>query len=205
MRFPRLFAACVLCPALLLGQSSAPTPTPQTTAPSTDDLYSMGKQLFDQLAPPEVKEQYEFPSKTQWDESAKRLQGALEGDDLRVLAAYAPEARSALNALRAFPDYSDYADWLATRLDEIEGAGQVSTPTPSPRSNLPTRSVSGIPHYELWLARVRTHESPARAAELMPRLRAAFVAERVPAELAWLAEAESSLNPAARSPVGARG
>jgi membrane-bound lytic murein transglycosylase D len=40
---------------------------------------------------------------------------------------------------------------------------------------------------------------------LMPRLRAAFVAEGVPPELAWIAEAESSLNPSARSPVGAKG
>jgi len=39
----------------------------------------------------------------------------------------------------------------------------------------------------------------------MPRLRAAFTAEGVPPELAWLAEAESSLNPDARSPVGAKG
>ncbi|PHX70754.1 MAG: hypothetical protein CK548_08065 [Opitutia bacterium] len=39
----------------------------------------------------------------------------------------------------------------------------------------------------------------------MPRLRAAFVAEGVPPELAWLAEAESSLNPSARSLVGAKG
>jgi membrane-bound lytic murein transglycosylase D len=39
----------------------------------------------------------------------------------------------------------------------------------------------------------------------MPRLRAAFTAEGVPPELAWLAEAESSLNPSARSPVGAKG
>jgi membrane-bound lytic murein transglycosylase D len=31
------------------------------------------------------------------------------------------------------------------------------------------------------------------------------VAEGVPPELAWLAEAESSLNPQARSPVGAKG
>lgn len=39
----------------------------------------------------------------------------------------------------------------------------------------------------------------------MPRLRAAFTAEGMPPELAWLAEAESSLNPTARSPVGAKG
>jgi membrane-bound lytic murein transglycosylase D len=39
----------------------------------------------------------------------------------------------------------------------------------------------------------------------MPRLRRDFAAEGVPPEIAWLAEAESSLNPSARSPSGARG
>ena len=39
----------------------------------------------------------------------------------------------------------------------------------------------------------------------MPKLRAAFVAEGLPGELAWIAEAESTLNPAARSPAGAKG
>jgi membrane-bound lytic murein transglycosylase D len=39
----------------------------------------------------------------------------------------------------------------------------------------------------------------------MPRLRAVFATEGVPPELAWIAEAESSLNPSARSPAGAKG
>jgi membrane-bound lytic murein transglycosylase D len=39
----------------------------------------------------------------------------------------------------------------------------------------------------------------------MPKLKAAFIAEGIPPELAWLAEAESSLNPSARSPTGAKG
>jgi membrane-bound lytic murein transglycosylase D len=46
---------------------------------------------------------------------------------------------------------------------------------------------------------------PANAAGLMPKLRAAFAAEGVPPELVWIAEAESSFNPSARSPVGAKG
>jgi hypothetical protein len=108
-----------------------PTPPPAAAAPSADDLYALGQQLFDQLAPPEIKAQYEFPSKTQWDDFAARLQRALEGDDLRALAAYAPEGRAALTALRAFPDYSDYADWLAARLDEIEAAEQLAAPPQS--------------------------------------------------------------------------
>ena len=62
-----------------------------------------------------------------------------------------------------------------------------------------------MPHYDLFLARARSSTAPARAAALLPRLRAAFMAEGMPAELVWLAEAESIFNPAARSPAGARG
>src|ERR1043165_6222904 len=70
---------------------------------------------------------------------------------------------------------------------------------------MPLAAGDPVPHYQLWLARVRGRPLPPRAAELMPRLRAAFDAEGVPPELAWLAEAESSMNPGARSPVGAKG
>jgi membrane-bound lytic murein transglycosylase D len=55
------------------------------------------------------------------------------------------------------------------------------------------------------LERVKSRPVPARARELMPRVQAVFRAEGVPPELAWLAEAESSFNPSARSPAGARG
>ena len=37
----------------------------------------------------EIKAEYEFPSKPQWDEFAVRLQKALECDDLAALAAFA--------------------------------------------------------------------------------------------------------------------
>ena len=217
---------------------AAPAPaSAQPAAPTTAELLQLGQQLFDQLAPPEIKAQYEFPSKQQWDEFAARLQKALEGDDLSALADYAPQARAALPALRLFPDYADYADWLTARLDELEAAEQIVAPKPtalppkpkpqaapspprpqtssSPIENRVTeRSDSSaskienfptIPHYDLFLARARTTPAPGRAAALLPALRAAFIAEGVPPELVWLAEAESTFNPSARSPVGARG
>ena len=62
-----------------------------------------------------------------------------------------------------------------------------------------------MPNYELWLQRMKERPLPERANQLMPRLRAIFNAEGVPAELAWIAETESTFNPAARSPVGAKG
>ena len=204
----RSVRGCLPGAVLLLACSSralaaaTPTPTPVPEA-DADVLYQLGQQLFDDYAPPEVREQYSFPSKQQWDAFAGRLQKVLDGNSLDDLAAFEPQARAALAALRTLPDYGDYADWLALRLDEIDGARQAVAlrPTPGPT---PTR-VQAIPLYDLWLARERARPPPPRAGELMPRLRAAFAAEGVPPELAWLAEAESSLNPSARSPAGASG
>ncbi len=217
--------------------SSAP-PAPPAKPPSdadTDALFQAGKQLFNDYAPPEVKAQYDFPTKQQWDAFAVRLQRALEGDSLEDLADYAPQARALLTTLRTLGVDDDLADWLEQRLDEVEAAQQIRTlppptpltptpppvvgprPTPTPAAPAPPpprapgpRALSpapegSIPHYDLWLGRVRNRPVPARAAELMPGLRSAFAAEGVPASLAWIAEAESSLNPTARSPSGAKG
>lgn len=202
MKHPAKLLLVFLFVVSLAAQSPAPKTAP--VDPTADEIFQLGKQLFDQLATPEIKAQYEFPSKEQWDAFAVRLQRALEGGSLDSLAAYEAEARAALGGLRLLPGYEDYADWLEQRLDEIQGAQQAVAPLP-PGVKPPLRVVPLLPHYDLWLARVRTRPVPANAATLMPRLRAAFVAEGVPAELAWLAEAESSLNPGARSPVGAKG
>ncbi|MEO5959023.1 MAG: lytic transglycosylase domain-containing protein, partial [Opitutaceae bacterium] len=82
---------------------------------------------------------------------------------------------------------------------------QPPTPRPQQPPPPPPSEKLRVPHYDVWVARVRDRPLPARAAALMPRLRAAFAAEGIPPELAWLAEAESSLNPNARSPAGAKG
>jgi membrane-bound lytic murein transglycosylase D len=176
---------------------------------SPDQLYETGKALFDQYAPPEIKEQYEFPSKEQWDEFAVKLQRALESNSFEELAEYEPQARAALAALRALPGYEDYADWLEERLDLIQAAklaGQQPPPKPAPPPPGPGRPTAPpLPYYELWLQRLRGRPVPPPAAALLPMLRAAFAAEGVPAELVWLAEVESTFNPNARSPAGAKG
>lgn len=184
---------------------------------SPDELYEQGKALFDAFAPPEVKEQYEFPTREQWDTFVAKLQHALESDDLRELAVYEPEARAALATLRSIPGTEDYADWLEERIDYIEAAKQATQPgaapavveAPTPKPGLPapppTPPAAIVPYYDLWLSRVSARPKPERADTLMPVLREAFAAEGVPPEIAWLAEAESTLNPAARSPAGAKG
>jgi membrane-bound lytic murein transglycosylase D len=187
--------------------AAQPAP-PGTVGPETDQLFTVGRQLFEIFAPAEIKAQYDFPTKERWDALVAKFQRALEGDSLADLADCAREGRQALDALRLVPGYDDLADWLAQRIDSFEGARQSlpsAQPPPKPPGPPPPAVYQPVPHYQLWLARVQSRPMPARAAALMPRLRAAFVAEGVPPELAWIAEAESSLNPAARSPVGAKG
>lgn len=188
---------------------------PGATAPAeADEWFRLGRELFEQVAPPEVKARFEFPSPEQWNVFAGRLQRAFAGDSLAELGALAGETRSTLTVLRSLPGYEDLGDWLEQRLDEIEGAeaAQATAPPTLPGPVPPLRpgapravTVQPVPHYNLWLARVRGRPLPGRARELMPQLRAAFAAEGIPPELAWIAEAESSFNPAARSPVGAKG
>lgn len=57
----------------------------------------------------------------------------------------------------------------------------------------------------LWKRRLGNRPPPTGANMLMPRAKAVFREEGVPEELAWIAEVESSVDPEARSPVGAVG
>ncbi|MBL9201055.1 MAG: lytic transglycosylase domain-containing protein [Opitutaceae bacterium] len=203
--FPPVQKICSIALALALAHSlGAAQPAPLEPS-DTDALFETGRRLFELFAPPEIKAQYDFPTKERWDALVAKFKRALEGDSVEELADCAREGRQALEALRLVPGYEDLADWLEQRIDSFEGAKQTLAPKPPAPPVPPPQVYEPVPHYHLWLARVQSRPAPARAAALMPRLRAAFASEGVPPELAWLAEAESSFNPAARSPVGAKG
>lgn len=216
----------LLAPLLAAVTAFADTPAPAKASTPDDDLFAQGKALFDAYAPPEIKEQFEFPTRTKWDEFVARLEKTRQTGSLADLGAYEPETKAALAALRVLPDYQDYADWLAERIDEIEAAKEATNPTPPPvviptppnpppvtpsptptppPPPPPTPAGPKVPLYDLWVGRMRDRPRPVRADEFLPELKKAFAAEGVPVELAWLAETESMFNPRARSPAGARG
>jgi len=226
LRFkPAVLQALAVATALQQPPASADALAAAAGELDADQLYELGRTLFEALAPEAIKEHFEFPSREQWDAFAARFQAALEGERLEDLAAFEPEARAALAALRALPGYEDYADWLEERIDYVEAAKEAvaqaapaptpgpapgpaprPSPTPPPPKPAPAvRPAPAIPHYDLWLARLQSRPVPPRAQELLPVVRRAFAAGGVPADLVWLAEAESTFNPAARSPAGARG
>ena len=75
---------------LAAGTAFAETPAP-APAMSADDLFAQGKALFDTYAPPEIKEQFEFPTREKWDEFFVRLEKTRQAGSLAELAAYEPE------------------------------------------------------------------------------------------------------------------
>ena len=77
-------------------------------------------------------------------------------------------------------------------------------PVPPP-ANVEKARNRYVENKQVWLRKLANRPAPARAAALLPDVKRAFSAEGIPPQLVWQAEAESSFNPAARSPVGAAG
>ncbi len=188
-------------------------------------LYDFGRQLFDDYAPDRIKEQYDFISREDWNALIMQFQKKLESGSLEEIASLAPKAKRTLDALRAQPEMAEYTDWFAERLELIQSARDAVAPPPvltpaplppnpfalpplAPRSQPffqtpPTHDA--IPYYALCFKRVSNRRKPQSADTLAPVLKIIFAAESVPVELVWVAEVESSFNPFAKSPAGARG
>lgn len=187
---------------------AVPTPTAEQVA----ELHAVAESLWDVLVPESIKAEYELLGPDELLAFFTRLETAGMQENLQVFAAFAPETRAAIAALQALPDYADYADWLRGQLADMEAAQEALTlprlPLDGPvipKDPLPPKIVESVPLYDLWVGRMAQRPRPARADEYLPVVRAAFAAEGVPEALVWLAETESSFNPRARSPVGARG
>lgn len=164
-----------------------------------------------------------------WEDVGRRVDDALDAQSWEDLAILRPYAERALAYFDSQETGAALADWLRQRLDYLLVAETyvrtpatrppvVSTPSvPSPppsgapppvaTTNTPSTGVHRVSvqtDLETWRPRVSATPPPA-ARKLVPRLKAAFRAEGVPPELIWLAEVESTMNPRARSPVGAVG
>lgn len=179
--------------------------SPAAEAPSIDDVLEAGQALWDAYAPDSLKEQYEFPSRESVEEFLAALQQALSEGNFEQLAAYHVDARRALALLGTFEGGDELAAWLEPRLDLLGAAEMTLAPRAPERgraAEAPPASPLARPY---WDRVVVARQVPAQAGVLVPRLKKIFEAEGIPPEWVWIAEVESSLNPKARSPVGARG
>lgn len=188
----------VVAPTDQTPSANAPEATPEDVAA----LHAVAQSLWDQFMPESVKEEYELISREDLQALLIGVKDAGRQSDLAAFADHAPETRAAINGILALPGFNDYAGWLRNQLEDMETARVAVAPTPLVT---PPPAHPGVPLYDLWLQRIAKRPRPARADEFLPDIRAAFLAEGIPEELVWLAETESSFDPRARSPVGARG
>ena len=197
-----------------------------------DRIYGVGVQLFEEHAPDEWRGQVALPGPEEWRTFWRQMEQALQSYELIDLAWIRPEAEAALAFLQVVPVTEPYASWLLQRMDYLDMAHQVlrshmdkpdpirpASPPPQERSLKPPaprppvrvtpeenrRMQSTARSTVNWERKLSGRAAPARAAALVPGLKAIFDDEGVPPELIWLAEVESSFNPSARSPVGATG
>lgn len=138
------------------------------------------------------------------------LQQRLQGEYILDLAALRETAETLLPLLEAYPESQPYAAWLKPRLDYLQVADDFRTllPPPKVKPGQPSPPIPNPPpqqEREIWITKVASRPWPAAAKELVPQLKPVFSAQKIPAELVWLAEVESAFDARARSPAGAAG
>jgi len=139
-----------------------------------------------------------------------QFQKQFHGEYVLDLAGLKDLARAVLPLLEQYEETFPYALWLKTRLDYLEVADQFRLIIPAPKAE-PGRTPPPIPNpspqkeREIWITKLKERSYPPSARPYVGQLKSVFVSERVPPELVWIAEVESSFDPRARSPAGAAG
>jgi membrane-bound lytic murein transglycosylase D len=206
-----LLAACVV-----------PAPAQDEEPADWQDYLSQGIEWLEETDISDL----EWPSAQDWTAFWQAVESALHADSIEELAWMLPEVEAAEEILGRFPETRPLAGWLKARHDYFEMAGQQArqqqipprpkpppkaaapqkvVPPPRPPAVVKARPARPLGDVEAWKKKIAGRPPPAGAGKLMPGLKRIFREEGVPPELAWLAEVESTLDPAARSPVGAVG
>jgi membrane-bound lytic murein transglycosylase D len=137
------------------------------------------------------------------------MEKELANTNVVELARFKETARQALPLLQRYEETQPYAAWLQSRLDYLEAADDLKqeikrSATPKSGSALGPKGSQAM-QKEIWEKRLKQRPPPPLAKTYVPKLKQIFTAEKLPAELVWVAEVESSFDPKARSPAGAVG
>jgi peptidoglycan lytic transglycosylase D len=138
------------------------------------------------------------------------IQKEFQGSYVIDLAQLRVAARTIQPILEQHEETKPYALWLNTRTDYLDTAEELRLLIPPPKTE-PGKSPPPLPNpsaqqeREIWIKKVSERPWPKEAKPYVTRLKPIFVEEKLPPELVWIAEVESSFDPRARSPVGAAG
>jgi membrane-bound lytic murein transglycosylase D len=138
------------------------------------------------------------------------LQKRSHGEYVVDLAALNDTARAVLPLLEGYEETQPYAAWLKSQLDYLDVADQFRRVTPPPKAEpgqppKPVLNPAPTAERAMWDKQLANRPWPEAAKPYVSRLKPIFTGQKVPPELVWVAEVESSFDPRARSPAGAAG
>ena len=137
------------------------------------------------------------------------LQLAMQGTNLYQLGSLRETASQLAPLLQKYEATAPYGVWLQSRLDYLDAAGKFQLEM---KSYIPKPGAAMLPpgpplklQRQVWVRELAQRPWPPLAQTYVPRLKEVFISEKMPPELVWVAEVESSFDPRARSPAGAAG
>ena len=140
----------------------------------------------------------------------EQIQKEFHGEYIIDLAALKDGVKLILPILESYDDTLPYALWLKTRVDYFDVAEEfrllIPPPKPEPgKAPKPAPKPTPQREREVWVKKVAERPWPAAAKVYIAKLKPIFAAEKIPPELVWIAEVESTFDPRAKSPAGAVG
>jgi len=182
----------------------------QTNDMDLNDVLDSVQQFAQENLDPDVLRALQSVDREKVQDFLDHYQEYLRGDYVLDVAQLKDAANAILPLLDAHEATQPYAAWLRERLDYFEAADELKATAPPPKREPgkplpPPTNPSFKSEQELWMKKVTPRPWPKGAAAIVPKLKAIFAAERVPAALVWLAEVESGFDPRAESPAGALG
>jgi membrane-bound lytic murein transglycosylase D len=185
--------------ASLAQQPSAPPPSSvssnqaaQSFQQLVDNLNDGVFQLLDQIDQDRVQDFF------------NKLQQQFNGTNIYDLGPLKAIAVQVLPVLQQFEETEPYAAWLQAHLDDLDAANEaqreMKAASPKPEASPPPKILRSV-----WVRQLEKRPWPPLAKNYVAELKRIFVAEKVPPQLVWVAEVESSFDSRARSPAGAAG
>jgi membrane-bound lytic murein transglycosylase D len=138
------------------------------------------------------------------------LQQRFQGDYVVDVAGLRQTARTVLPLLESDEGTRPYAAWLGAQMDYLDVADEIRISIPAPKietNQPPPPAPNPSPQTErlIWVRKISGRHWSAAAKEYVPQLKPIFAAQKVPPQLVWVAEVESSFDRRAQSPAGAAG
>lgn len=137
------------------------------------------------------------------------IQTNFQGEYVIDLAQVRDAAKTILPMLEEYEETAPYAAWLKAHMDDFDAANELRVLIMT-RKNLSGRQASSVkprPEQirEIWIRKISQRPMPEEAKPYIGELKPIFARQRVPPQLVWVAEVESSFDADARSPAGAAG